>query len=737
MAPRPILGDIELEKVQSIIVDGDQVLVEHGVPALEGDFLQRIGRRAAQINVRGFLTGPEVMEGLKALRDKFRAAEPVPFVADIATATQVGDVLIEEMGVREIAGKPERFEYAFLLREFIPPPATTQIEPPDPVIPPVPEVENGELIVEVIVEGRPEFDFSTVTVTVEGTEASGADLPLRQLTNRTGNRWTEENFPPGTYVARAVTENPPMAGSADAQVRAGQQEQVTIILRPDEPKNIANAFVVHFHFDKAFIEPCMRMALAQVVDYADNHSDEKLLIVGHTDESGSASYNQSLSERRARSVFALLTFGVDAAARAAAINEWNNLRKNAGGLQPSINDTWSTREYQYMLHDLRFYSGNINGVHDASTDEAVREFQTEKGLFATGVVDDATWLALIENYLDLDQFAIPESQFLPNAKNGCDSGILKWLGCGEKMPLPSTPRGQCSSPAWRPNRRTEMVFVKVDSLPCEIPQPVTFNLPAPGAVNPSWCLGPGNPNARCCFATRDPEESDKILIQPGQQGTVMVRGSIKFEDGTPLANAKYVLIAPDGEFMDGEKICTHRKGTAIPGRTAADGSFAYPDKPKGPGVYTLEIELSPPQVARLAEDPISEAKGTVVCKKMDGSSDLDVIIVTQTLTVVALEFVDAANIEATPDTASVNDMLRVRADVRNFQGNEFIIEVDSRFDNIPPVTPVSGSLSFVNPADVDNELESAAIGDTFRLRADIPDITGDEIVIEISDFPGG
>ena len=124
MAPRPILGDIELEKVQSIIVDGDQVLVEHGIPALEGNFLQRLGRRATQINLQGFLTGPEVADGLKALRDKFRAAEPVAFVADIATATQVGDVLIEEMGVREIAGKPERFEYAFLLREFIPAPPT-------------------------------------------------------------------------------------------------------------------------------------------------------------------------------------------------------------------------------------------------------------------------------------------------------------------------------------------------------------------------------------------------------------------------------------------------------------------------------------------------------------------------------------------------------------------------------------------------------------------------------------
>jgi hypothetical protein len=123
MAPaRPMLGDVELQQVQTIEVDGDQVLVQHGVPALEGDFLQRLGRRGTQVTLTGVLTGPEAGGGLKALRDKLRAAEPVSFVADITTATRVDQVLIEEMGVRELAGKPERFEYAFTLREFIAPP---------------------------------------------------------------------------------------------------------------------------------------------------------------------------------------------------------------------------------------------------------------------------------------------------------------------------------------------------------------------------------------------------------------------------------------------------------------------------------------------------------------------------------------------------------------------------------------------------------------------------------------
>jgi len=114
---RPMLGDVELQLVQNIEADEDQVLVRHDVPALEGDFLQGLGRRATRLILTGVLTGPEAGEGLKTLRDKFRAAQPVDFVADITTATRVGQVLIEEMGVRELAGKPERFEYAFTLRE--------------------------------------------------------------------------------------------------------------------------------------------------------------------------------------------------------------------------------------------------------------------------------------------------------------------------------------------------------------------------------------------------------------------------------------------------------------------------------------------------------------------------------------------------------------------------------------------------------------------------------------------
>ena len=115
---RPMLGGVELQQVQQLQVDADQVLVQHSVPALEGDLFQGLERRATQITLTGVLTGPQAGEGLKTLRDKFHAAEPIPFVADLTTATRVDQVLIEELTVREQAGTPEQFEIAVSLHEY-------------------------------------------------------------------------------------------------------------------------------------------------------------------------------------------------------------------------------------------------------------------------------------------------------------------------------------------------------------------------------------------------------------------------------------------------------------------------------------------------------------------------------------------------------------------------------------------------------------------------------------------
>lgn len=628
---RPMLGDVELQQVQQMTVDGDQLLVEHGVPALEGDFLQRLNRRATRITLSGVLTGAAAGEQLKSLRDKFRAAEPVSFIADIATATQVGQVLIGEMGVRELAGKPQRFAYAFTLREFVPPPPPRE-EPPPPE-PEPPETETGTLVVEVTVEGQPNFDFGTVTVSVEGTQEDGATLS-RTLTNRENNVWTETEMPPGTYTARAaVTEPQAMSGMAPATVSAGQTTQTSINLR--STSRIAKTFVVHFRFDKAFVEPCMRPVLRQVAQYATAHRSEKLVIIGHTDKAGTKSYNQSLSERRARAVFAYLTFGLNLTSRTAALTDWNALReRRPAGELPTLKDSWDTREYQHILQDLGFYPGAVDGDHGPLTDEAVRAYRCHKGLPPGANVDGDVWQALIEDYLAQDALAVPESQFFPN----CSNEILKWLGCGEEDPLDRR------ETAFRPSRRVELLFVQADQLPCQVPQPVTFDLPAPGAVNAGWCLDSGG-GSHCCIVspalqpgTNNPQPcptdpNGPWCRQPAEPGTITVAGSIRRErpDGTlePVPNQAFVLIAPNGRFKADEQ----PNGEPAPGRTrggsgADRGAFEFPGLPLG--FYSLEVIAPPsaPVLVRLLEAGDRDIKGNAVCKALRSAGDrLDVVIV--------------------------------------------------------------------------------------------------------------
>jgi len=365
----------------------------------------------------------------------------------------------------------------------------------------------------------------------------------------------------------------------------------------------------------------MREVLEQVAQHAADNSTQKLLIVGHTDKTGSDRYNQSLSERRARSVFAYLNFNNDQAGSEA---EWKELRQRATGGLPQLKDTWGTRQYQYMLQSLSFYPGTIDGDHGPLTDDAVRTFRASKNLPAGTNVDDAVWAALIHDYLSQTSHTVPVAQFLRNAKDPCDGGTLKWLGCGEEdpLPLPQPP----TALAHRQYRRAEMLFVNATGLSCEVPQPDTFNLPTAGAVNSSWCLGPGNASRHCCFATRNcPSASPgQWCITLFETGSFVVRGRMVFEDGTPAPNIRYILIAPDGEFMDGEVVSGGRQGEGNVGRTRADGTFEYPAKPKARGTFTMEIQ--DPFIARLEGEPQSAARGSVVCKRMDGSSPFNVVI---------------------------------------------------------------------------------------------------------------
>jgi outer membrane protein OmpA-like peptidoglycan-associated protein len=59
---------------------------------------------------------------------------------------------------------------------------------------------------------------------------------------------------------------------------------------------------VHFDFDKATLKPEAMVILNEAAALLQKHERVVIEVAGHTDSTGSESYNQGLSERRAQSV---------------------------------------------------------------------------------------------------------------------------------------------------------------------------------------------------------------------------------------------------------------------------------------------------------------------------------------------------------------------------------------------------------------------------------------------------
>ena len=73
----------------------------------------------------------------------------------------------------------------------------------------------------------------------------------------------------------------------------------------------AKEFIVYFPFDQYVLTSEAQAVVSQAADYAKNGNAAHVVVVGHTDTSGSAAYNVRLSERRAKAVAdALVGMGV-------------------------------------------------------------------------------------------------------------------------------------------------------------------------------------------------------------------------------------------------------------------------------------------------------------------------------------------------------------------------------------------------------------------------------------------
>jgi hypothetical protein len=126
MKTKPMLGEFALDGIEYIESSESRALVEHRVPGLAGNYFQDMGTIPNTIVIVGTKAGDEARDAfLKAIREIFNKGEQTTFVADINTATDITDVVIEDLEVAETGGVADTFRYVIKLRKYIEPP-----EPP-------------------------------------------------------------------------------------------------------------------------------------------------------------------------------------------------------------------------------------------------------------------------------------------------------------------------------------------------------------------------------------------------------------------------------------------------------------------------------------------------------------------------------------------------------------------------------------------------------------------------------
>jgi hypothetical protein len=124
-----MLGEWEVPRIEAIRTLERRRLARLPVPGLLGDLQQDLGTASLAVEIVGSLHGDTARDDmLESVRQSFRTGEPVTFVADITTATELEEVMIEELEVSEVNDAAIGVRYRIVLREYVEPPP-----PPSPL----------------------------------------------------------------------------------------------------------------------------------------------------------------------------------------------------------------------------------------------------------------------------------------------------------------------------------------------------------------------------------------------------------------------------------------------------------------------------------------------------------------------------------------------------------------------------------------------------------------------------
>lgn len=116
------LAGISLPRIHRIVTRERADFVSHRIPGLEGNVVQDFGRHSVRLKIEGIFYGATAKDDLEALRDVYKAREPVDFLADLVGQAYFAQVIVEEMEVRQAAEEPEQFSFQLTIAEYVPPP---------------------------------------------------------------------------------------------------------------------------------------------------------------------------------------------------------------------------------------------------------------------------------------------------------------------------------------------------------------------------------------------------------------------------------------------------------------------------------------------------------------------------------------------------------------------------------------------------------------------------------------
>jgi hypothetical protein len=113
------IGKVELIGIQDIHTEEARNLVEQRVPDQKGSVFQDLGRDPVTVVLSGVLFGDDVLDSIETLRRAQEKAEPLSFAADIAVGTELTDVILEEVTLRQVAGYTDRYPFTIRVREHV------------------------------------------------------------------------------------------------------------------------------------------------------------------------------------------------------------------------------------------------------------------------------------------------------------------------------------------------------------------------------------------------------------------------------------------------------------------------------------------------------------------------------------------------------------------------------------------------------------------------------------------